>query len=592
MALLSGELGGEEGPDQLGGEVRADDPAAEAKDVGVVVLDRLMSGVRVVGEGGSHPGQLVGSNGGTGPRPTHDDAPLDFATAHRIANCRCVVRVVDGIFGIGPQIHNRQAVHFQQLDEGFLQCISRMIGTDRYSHVSPFARARVAEDAGEDDGRPRWSAVAGTGNTLTRMGAPRSDTDRIVVRGGRRLEGQVSVYGAKNAALKHLVVTLLAPGVHRLRNVPGILDVEIMGKVLEHAGATCVFDGHEVTIDVPEDLRPETPLELVRQMRASILVLGPLLARCGTARVAMPGGDDLGARPINMHLDGLRRLGAEFELSHGVLKGWVDGKLKGAQVDLDYPSVGATENVLLGAVTAQGETIIDNAAREPEIEDVARLLAKMGAKVEGAGTSTIRVLGVDRLTPAIHDVIPDRLEAGTFAVAGAITGGVVRVTDCVPDHLRMELRKLEAAGCEVERGDDWFEVRGPDRLRAVDFATLPYPGFHTDLHPPFVAMLAIAEGTSVITENLYDSRFRYIGELARMGADISREWQHAVIRGVDRLSGCPVQAPDIRAGAALVLAGLRAEGQTTIHDVSHIDRGYEDFTGRLRQLGADIDRHP
>lgn len=414
--------------------------------------------------------------------------------------------------------------------------------------------------------------------------------ERIVVDGGTPLTGSVSVRGAKNAALKHLVVSLMASGRHELSNVPGILDVKIMSKVLEHAGATCQFDGGTLTIDVPDELNPETPLELVRQMRASIIVLGPLLARCGQARVAMPGGDDLGARPIDYHLDGLRRLGAEFELSHGVLKGWVPGRLRGAEIDLDYPSVGATENILLGAVTADGETIIDNAAREPEIEDVALLLSKMGAKIEGAGTSTIRVLGVESLHPAQHSIVPDRLEAGTFAVAAAITGGQVRIEHCLPLHLRMELRKLESAGCEVERGEDWIEIDGPDRPAAVDFATLPYPGFHTDMHPTFVAMLAVAEGTSVITENLYDSRFRYIGELARMGADITREWQHAVVRGVPTLSGCPVQAPDIRAGAALVLAGLAAQGTTTISDVSHIDRGYEDFVGRLAALGASIKR--
>ena len=428
------------------------------------------------------------------------------------------------------------------------------------------------------------------GNTLRPMELEMNSTERIVVRGGRPLSGSVSVRGAKNAVLKHLVASLLAPGNHRLGNVPGILDVQIMARVLEHAGAVCSVDGHEMTIEVPEELNPETPLELIRQMRASIIVLGPLLARCGTARVAMPGGDDLGARPINFHLDGLRQLGAEFELSHGVLKGWVNGHLTGAEIDLDYPSVGATENLLLGAVTAQGETIIDNAAREPEIGDLSSFLTKMGAKIEGAGTSTIRVLGVESLHPSYHRVVPDRLEAGTFAVAAAITGGEVRVNECVPMHLRMELRKLEATGCVIERGEDWFVVRGPERPQAVDFATLPYPGFHTDMHPTFVALLAVAEGTSVITENLYDSRFRYIGELARMGADISREWQHAVIRGVDQLSGCPVQAPDIRAGAALVLAGLRAEGQTTITDVSHIDRGYEDFVGRLGALGAQIER--
>jgi len=414
--------------------------------------------------------------------------------------------------------------------------------------------------------------------------------DQLIVTGGTRLEGSVNVYGAKNAVLKHMVAMLMAAGRHRLTNVPGILDVSLMGEVLEHAGATCRFDGHELEVDVPEELNPEAPLELVRQMRASIIVLGPLLARCGTARVAFPGGDDLGARPIDMHLDGLRRLGASFELDHGVLHGSVDQRLRGAEVTLDFPSVGATENILLGSVLASGRTTISNAAREPEIQDLALQLTRMGAKIEGAGTAMITIEGVDRLEPADHQVVPDRLEAGTFAVAGAITGGSVRIVDCVPDHLRMELRKLEDTGCEVSRGDDWIQVVGPDRPRPVDFATLPYPGFHTDMHPQFVALLSVANGTSVITENLYDARFRYAGELARMGADINTEWQHAVINGVDALSGCPVEAPDIRAGASLVLAGLIADGVTTVSEIHHIDRGYEDFAGRLAGLGGAVER--
>ncbi len=416
-------------------------------------------------------------------------------------------------------------------------------------------------------------------------------TEQIHVTGGAALDGEVSVYGAKNAVLKQMVATLLAPGTHRLGNVPGILDVRLMQLVLEHMGAVCTSEGHNLTIEVPEHLRAEAPLELVRQMRASIIVLGPLLARCGEARVAFPGGDDLGARPIDWHMDGLRRMGAEFMLEHGVLRGTVpSGRLHGARFDLEFPSVGATENILLGAVLAKGTTVLSNAAREPEIEDLALQLTRMGAKIEGAGTSVITVEGVESLVPADHSVVPDRLEAGTFAVAGAITAGRVRVVNCVPEHLRMELRKLEESGSEVVRGDDWFEVRGVERPRAVDFATLPFPGFHTDMHPQFVALLAVAEGTSVITENLYDARFRYVGELARMGADITTEWSHAVINGVERLSGCPVIAPDIRAGASLALAGLRAEGTTTISEVHHIDRGYEDFTGRLAQLGATVER--
>lgn len=412
----------------------------------------------------------------------------------------------------------------------------------------------------------------------------------IVVEGGAALRGTVGVLGAKNAVLKEIAATLLAPGRHRLRNVPRILDVQLMSDVVAHMGAHTVVDGHELSVVVPEDVDPEAPIEMVRRMRASIVVLGPLLARCGRAIVALPGGDDLGARPIDMHLDGLEQMGATFELVHGELVGTVDGRLRGAEVELPFPSVGATENVLLAATLAEGETVIVNAAREPEIVDLADMLVAMGAEVEGAGTGIIRIRGVERLHPVTHDVLPDRLEAGTYAVAGAISRGDVTVTGCVPDHLRMELRKLAEAGCEVESGEGWLRVAGPDRASAVDFATLPYPGFHTDMHPQMVALLAVAEGTSVITENLYDARFRYVGELLRMGADITTEWQHAVIRGVDTLSGCPVEAPDIRAGAALVLAGLRADGTTTVSAAEHVDRGYEGFVRKLGSLGAEVRR--
>ena len=414
--------------------------------------------------------------------------------------------------------------------------------------------------------------------------------DTIHVIGGRPLHGEVVALGAKNAALKHMVATLLAPGIHQLDNVPGILDVDIMGQVLDHVGASCQRSGTSLTIDVHSDLNPEAPLELVRKMRASILILGALLARLGEARVALPGGDDFGSRPIDMHLEGLRGMGAEFELNHGVLEGRAPAGLHGTEVFLEFPSVGATETLLLAAVLATGTTIIGNAAREPELADLAMFLSEMGAKIEGAGSSTIAVHGVPHLEPAHHRVVPDRLEAGTYALAGAITGGEVTVRGCVPDHLRMELRKMQAAGCEVALGDDWLTVRGPKRPQPIDFATLPYPGFHTDMHPQMVAFLAAAEGTSIITENVYASRFRYIGELNRMGADIHADGQHVVIRGVDTLSGCEVDGCDIRAGAALVLAGLRADGETTVTEAHHIDRGYHGFVAKLASLGAAIER--
>ncbi len=412
----------------------------------------------------------------------------------------------------------------------------------------------------------------------------------IIVEGGKSLSGTVQVLGAKNAVLKEMVSTLLAPGRHRLTNVPSILDVELMCQVLEHTGCKVEKGHHELWIVVPEELKPEAPIDLVRAMRASIVVLGPLLAMCGEARVALPGGDDLGARPIEWHMGGLEQMGAEFQLVHGELVASVEGRLVGTEVELPFPSVGATENLLFAGVLAQGETVIVNAAREPEIVDLAKQLSAMGAVIEGAGTSLITIRGVDRLRPVGHHVIADRLEAGTYAVAGAITAGDVTVTGCHPDHLRMEMKKLAEAGCDVELGDGWLRVRGPERAVAVDFATLPFPGFHTDMHPQMVALLSVAEGTSVITENLYDARFRYVGEMARMGADIQIEAQHAIVRGVDSLSGCPVLAPDIRAGAALVVAGLVAEGVTEVGDATHIDRGYEDLAGRLASLGAAIER--
>ncbi len=413
---------------------------------------------------------------------------------------------------------------------------------------------------------------------------------QIVIDGGARLHGTVTVGGAKNAALKEMVAAILVPGRHRLNNVPDIADVALMGELLHHIGCRIQREGDSLWIVSPERLNPEAPLELVRKMRASIVVLGPLLARCREARVALPGGDDLGARPIDMHLEGLEQMGASFRLSHGMLEAEALNGLTGAEIELSFPSVGATENLMLAGVVAKGETSISNAAREPEVVDLAQQLNAMGASVEGAGTPIVHITGASDLTPAEHTVIPDRLEAGTYAIAGAITGGDVTVTGCSPSLLRMELSKLEDAGCQVRRGEDWLRVEGPERPQPIDFVTLPYPGFHTDLHPQMVALLTVASGTSIVTENLYDSRFRYVGELARMGADISIESQHAVIRGKPELSGCPVLAPDIRAGAALVLAGLRAEGTTTVGDAYHIDRGYSALVDKLQAMGASIAR--
>jgi UDP-N-acetylglucosamine 1-carboxyvinyltransferase len=387
-----------------------------------------------------------------------------------------------------------------------------------------------------------------------------------------------------------MVAMLLAPGRYRLDNVPGILDVDIMGEVLDHVGASCARRGSVIEVDVPEQLNPEAPLELVRRMRASILILGALLVRVGSARVALPGGDDFGSRPIGMHLDGLEQMGSEFELRHGVLEARAPHGLRGTEVFLEFPSVGATENILLAAVLAKGRTVIGNAAREPELADLASLLNAMGAKVDGAGTSTIEVMGVSDLSPSDHTVVADRLEAGTYALAAAATGGEITVERCDPSFLRMELRKMEAAGCSVERGDDWFSVKGPERPEPQDIATLPFPGFHTDMHPQMVAFLARAAGTSLVTENVYAARFRYIGELNRMGADVHADGQHVVIRGVDSLSGCEVDGCDIRAAAALTIAGLTAEGETVVSDAEHIDRGYEGFVETLRSLGADVDR--
>ncbi len=385
---------------------------------------------------------------------------------------------------------------------------------------------------------------------------------------------------------------MLAPGRFTLRNVPRIADVALMAELLDGMGATVTHGSSDpapdvLTIDVPEVMVPEAPYDLVERMRASIVVLGPLLARFGEARVSVPGGDDFGHRPIDMHLRALEQLGATFTTSHGYIEGRAE-RLVGARVILEYPSVGATENLLMAAVRAKGTTVIDNAAREPEIADLAAFLNAMGAEVHGAGGSTITIEGVERLHPVTHTVVPDRIEAATYLAAVGMAGGAIQLHGARADHMEMLLEKLGDMGLRVDDGGDVLWATAPDRLRSVDVSTLPYPGVATDYKPLLVALLSVADGVGILTENVFAGRFRYIPELVRMGADIRVEGHHAVVRGVEALSGAPVRAPDIRAGAALVVAGLAADGETVVADAHHVERGYQDLVGNLARLGADI----
>jgi UDP-N-acetylglucosamine 1-carboxyvinyltransferase len=415
--------------------------------------------------------------------------------------------------------------------------------------------------------------------------------DRLVVSGGRPLTGAIRVNGAKNSALKLMAAALLADGPTYLHNTPRIVDCITMTEVLQHLGARIEWDGSTVMVDTSDARGLETPYELVRKMRASIVVLGPLLTRRGRARVAMPGGCNIGSRQIDLHLRGLERMGAEFSYDHGYLEASTTG-LHGAVIWLDFPSVGATENVLMAAVGASGTTVLENAAREPEIQDLAAMLVGMGAKIEGAGTTTIEIHGVEGFEPVHHRVIPDRIEAGTFAIAAAATQGDLRIEHGRADHLDLFLSKLADAGATIDVEPEAFRVAMTGRPAAVDFVTLPYPGFPTDLQPQMMALMATARGTSIATENVFESRFMFVDELNRMGADIRTEGHHAVIRGVEGLSGAPVRALDIRAGAAMVIAALSADGTTEISDLQHLDRGYENLEERLAALGAEIMREP
>ena len=391
-----------------------------------------------------------------------------------------------------------------------------------------------------------------------------------------------------------MAACLLAEGTHTLENVPRISDVDTMADVLRALGCGVErSENRRLTIEVPAaaDLIPEAPYELVEKMRASIVVLGPLLARCGRARVSMPGGDDFGSRPIDIHLKGLEAMGARFGTQHGYVEGEVSdatGRLVGAHLVLEYPSHTATDNLLMAAALAKGTTVIENAAREPEVADLAELLSAMGASVTGAGTSRIVVEGAEHLAAVTHRVISDRVVAATFALAPALAGGSVTIEDGRPEHMAMLLTKLRDMGLDVDFDARGLTVSSTRRCTAIDVATLPYPGVATDYKPFLVTALTVADGVSIVSENLFEGRFRYVDELRRMGADIRTEGHHAVVRGVGRLSGAQVKAPDIRAGAALVLAGLAADGETVVSGVEHIERGYDDLVGTLASLGAQV----
>ncbi len=412
------------------------------------------------------------------------------------------------------------------------------------------------------------------------------------VTGGTPLVGEVAVTGAKNSVLKLMAATLLAPGTSTITNVPHILDVEIMAELLRRLGCEVDHDieASSVRITVPEAPDHRADYDLVRRMRASICVLGPLVSRVGAADVALPGGDNIGSRGLDMHVDGLKRMGADVTSEHGYLLAHARGRLSGASTYLDFPSVGATETILMAAVLADGESVIDNAAREPEIIDICRMLQAMGARIDGVGTSTLTIEGVESLVPVEHATVPDRIVAGTWAVAAVMTRGDLTVRNAHADHLSIALEKLATAGATVTALEDGFRVVMDSRPRSVDIVTLPYPGFPTDLQPQFIALNSVAEGAALVTENLFEARFRFVQELARLGADVRTDGHHALVRGTTSLSAAPVEATDIRAGAGLVLAGLVAEGCTTIYGVSHIDRGYAGFVEALRSVGAEIVR--
>ncbi|AXM89043.1 UDP-N-acetylglucosamine 1-carboxyvinyltransferase [Anoxybacillus ayderensis] len=415
--------------------------------------------------------------------------------------------------------------------------------------------------------------------------------EKIIVRGGKRLSGTVKVEGAKNAVLPVIAATLLASeGKSVIYDVPELSDVYTISEVLRHLQADVTVGKNTIVVDASGELSIEAPFEYVRKMRASVLVMGPLLARKGRARVALPGGCAIGSRPIDQHLKGFEAMGATVKIGNGFIDAEVDGKLRGAKIYLDFPSVGATENIMMAAVLAEGTTIIENCAKEPEIVDLANFLNAMGAKVRGAGTGTIRIEGVTTLYGAQHTVIPDRIEAGTFMIAAAITGGNVLVQGAVPEHLTSLIAKLEEMGVTIIEEDSGLRVIAPDKLKAVDVKTMPHPGFPTDMQSQMMALLMKAEGTSMVTETVFENRFMHVEEFRRMNADVKIEGRSVIINGPCSLQGAEVAATDLRAAAALILAGLVAEGYTRVTELKHLDRGYVRFHEKLAALGADIER--
>jgi UDP-N-acetylglucosamine 1-carboxyvinyltransferase len=415
--------------------------------------------------------------------------------------------------------------------------------------------------------------------------------DKIVISGGRRLQGEIKVSGAKNAALPILASVILGGGECTVANVPRVVDVFTMGKLLGILGATVKTEGNRVAMKMDALRSSEAPYDLVRTMRASVVVLGPLLARWGEATVSLPGGCAIGSRPVNLHLAGLERMGATVTVERGYIKAKAP-RLKGARICLDFPTVTGTENLMMAACLADGTTVIENVAKEPEIVDLAAFLVKRGARIAGAGTDMITIEGVKELRGADHEVIPDRIEAGTYLAAGAITGGDVCVKDCRPQHLEAVTAKLREAGAEVTESKESVRLKASKRLKSVDVKTYPYPGFATDMQAQMMALMCVAQGTSVITETVFESRFIHVPELQRMGAGIKVDGSHAVVTGTPKLSGAPVMASDLRASAGLVVAGLAAEGETEIARVYHLDRGYERIEDKLNGLGAAILRVP
>ena len=417
-----------------------------------------------------------------------------------------------------------------------------------------------------------------------------SSLDRFRITGGCRLVGEVTVTGAKNSVLKLMAASLLAVGKTTIRNVPDIADVDIMADLLTRLGCTVVRGDATVTIDVPEAPAHRADYDLVRKMRASINVLGPLVARIGKAEVALPGGDAIGSRGLDFHIKGLESLGAKARVEHGYVIAEAPLGLTGTSIDLDFPSVGATENLMTAAVLAKGVTVIDNAAREPDLVDLGEFLIGMGAKIDGLGSPTITITGVEKLSPTDHTTIPDRIIAGTWAFAAAMTQGDITIHGGRSEHMEVMLEKLTSAGAIITSTQDGFRLQMSHRPKAIDVATLPYPGFATDLLPFIIGMNAVAEGHSIVTENVFESRFMFVNELMRLGAQITVDGHHASIDGIPQLSGAPVEATDIRAGAGLVLAALVSEGETTVDGAFHIDRGYPNFAEQLVALGAKVIR--